>query len=89
MAAALLISPAFLSTQSSLAAPAGSVWNNDRTMMTPAETQTCLVITVYGLASASSLLIGYLAWRKLRPHRRRYNYHQDRGGHRKGLWGWE
>jgi cytochrome oxidase assembly protein ShyY1 len=57
--------------------------------MTPAETQLCLTVMVYGLATASTLVIGYLAWRKIRPHRRRYHYHQGRNGHQKGVWGWE
>jgi hypothetical protein len=44
---------------------------------------------VYGLAAACTIVIGYLAWRKIRPHRRRYHYHQGRNGHQKGVWGWE
>jgi hypothetical protein len=44
---------------------------------------------VYGLATASTLVIGYLAWRKIRPHRHHYHYHQDRNAHPKGVWGWE
>jgi len=86
---ALLVTTAFPSLQSSLAAPAGNWWNNDRIIMSPAETQICLVIMVYGLAAASAFVIGYLAWRKFRPHRHRYDYHQDRDEHQNGVWGWE
>jgi hypothetical protein len=57
--------------------------------MTPAETQLCLTLMAYALATASTLVIGYLAWRKIRPHRHRYHYHQGRNDHQKGVWGWE
>jgi cytochrome oxidase assembly protein ShyY1 len=80
---------AFLLAQSSLAAPAGSFWNSDWKIMTPAETQLCLTLMAYGLATASTLVIGYLAWRKIRSRRHRYNYHQARNGHQKGVFGWE
>ena len=89
MAVALLVRTAFLSAQSSLAAPAGSLWTSDCKMMTPADTQLILSFAAYGLAAVSTLLIGYLAWRRIRPHRQRYRYHQDRDGHQKGVWGWE
>ena len=89
MAVVLGAHTAFLSVQSSLAAPAGSLWNSDSNMLTPAETQLCLLLMVYGLAVGSTFVIGYLAWRKLRPHRHHYHYHQNRNGHQKGVWGWE
>ena len=89
VAVALLVCAAFLSAQSSLAAPFGSLWKSDCKMMTPAETQLFLSLMVYGLALVATCVIGYLAWRKIRPHRHRYRYHQDRDGHPKGLWGWE
>ena len=58
--------------------------------MTAAETQLCLTLLAYAVAVASSLVIGYLAWRKIRPHRRDYRYHQHQDGHdHKGVWGWE
>ena len=84
-----LVRAAFLLAQSSLAAPAGSLWKSECKMLTPAETQLFLSVAVYGLAAASAFVIGYLAWRKFRPHRHRYHYHQNRNGHQKGLWGWE
>jgi len=40
-------------------------------MMSPAETQLVLSLVAYGLAIVSTLVIGYLAWRKIRPHRHR------------------
>ena len=72
---ALLVRIAFLSAQSSLAAPAGSLWKSDCRMKTPVETQLVLNLMVYGLAAASTFVIGYLAWRKIRPHRNRYRDH--------------
>ena len=89
MAVALPVRAAFLSAQPSLAALAGSVWNNDCKIMTPAETQIFLTLALYSLATASTFVVGYLAWRKLRPHRHRPHYHQHRDGPQKGLWGWE
>jgi hypothetical protein len=44
---------------------------------------------VYGLAAACTVVSGYLAWRKIRPHRDRYHCHQNRNGHHKGCWGVE
>jgi hypothetical protein len=89
VAVALLAPTAFLSAQSPLAALAGSLWKSESEMMTPAETQLILSLVAYALAAVSTFLIGYLAWRKIRPHRHRYRYHQNRNGHQKGLWGWE
>jgi hypothetical protein len=80
---------AFPSARSSPAAPNGRLWISQCLIMTPAETELCLVALAYGLATACSVVVGYLAWRKFRPHRRRYHYHQHREGDRKGLWGWE
>jgi hypothetical protein len=42
--------------------------------MTQSETELVLTLLVYALAVGSSLLIGYLAWRKIRPHSRQYQY---------------
>jgi hypothetical protein len=81
--------PAFLAVQSPPAVLAGSVWKSECKTMTPAETQLCLTLMAYSLATASTLVIGYLAWRKIRPHRHHYRYHDDRDGRHKGLWGWE
>jgi len=86
---ALPVRTAFLSAQSSLAAPAGSLWKSNCKVMTPVETQLFLSILAYGLAAVATFVIGYLAWRKIRPHRHRYHYHQNRNGHPKGLWGLE
>ena len=86
---ALPVRTAFLSAQSPLAAPAGSLWKSNCKVMTPVETQLFLSILAYGLAAVATFVIGYLAWRKIRPHRHRYHYHQNRNGHPKGLWGLE
>ena len=58
-------------------------------MLKPAETQLFLSMMVYGLAAACTVVSGYLAWRKIRPHRDRYHCHQNRNGHHKGCWGVE
>jgi cytochrome oxidase assembly protein ShyY1 len=86
---ALRVRTAFLSAQPPPAAPAGSLWNSDCRIMTPADTQLTLALAVYGLAAASTFVIGYLAWRRIRPHRHRYHYHQVQDGRQKGLSGWE
>jgi hypothetical protein len=72
-----------------VAAPVGSLWNRDCKRMTPAETRIVLILAVYGMATASTLVIGYLAWRKIRLRRHRFHSHQAPDGHRKGVWGWE
>ena len=57
--------------------------------MTQAETEFLLVVMAYTMAVACTLLVSYLAWRKIKPHRHQYRYDQPRDGHRKGVWGWE
>jgi hypothetical protein len=57
--------------------------------MTPAETEFALALLAYALAAASTAVIGYLAWRKIRPHRHQYRHHQPQDAHPKGVWGWE
>jgi len=56
--------------------------------MMRSETELVLTLLAYALAAGSSLLIGYLAWRKSRSPRRHYYPHQ-RGQQRKDVWGWE
>jgi hypothetical protein len=55
--------------------------------MTAAETQFILTLAVYGLATGCSLFVGYLAFRKHRPHRPRFLYHHERGARKRGIWG--
>ena len=57
--------------------------------MTQAETELVLVYTAYAMAVVSTFVVGYLAWRKIKPHRHRYRYDQRRDQHRKSVWGWE
>ncbi len=54
------------------------LWNTDCRAMTAAETEFWLSIMVYGLATMSSLVVGYLAYRKIRPHRPGERYHAYR-----------
>ncbi len=80
---------AFLLARSSMAVSSDSCWNRDSNMMTAAETELFLKIMAYGLATGATLVVAYLAWRKLRPHRHHYRYHQDADAHQKGVFGWE
>jgi hypothetical protein len=57
--------------------------------MTQTETELALSILAYALAAGASLLVGYLAWRKIRPNRKHYQYLREREEQRKRAWGWE
>ena len=53
--------------------------------------QIAAALVVYGLALVLILAGGYVGWRKIRPHCRRYgstNY-EDRASERKKFWGYE
>jgi hypothetical protein len=57
--------------------------------MTQSETELALSLLAYVLAAGASLVIGYLAWRKIRPHRGHYQCLREREEQRKRAWGWE
>jgi len=61
---------------------------NKRTM-TRSETELVLSLLAYALAVGSSLLMGYLAWRRIRSDRRDFQHPLQREQQRKSVWGWE
>jgi hypothetical protein len=56
-----------------------------------ADSQIAVVLVVYGLAPILVLAAGYLGWRRIRPHRRRYGSdpYEDRVSERRKFWGYE
>jgi hypothetical protein len=56
-----------------------------------AQSELTLAAVIYGLSLLFVLATGYLGWRKIRLHRRRYSTDPDgdRGSQRKKFWGYE
>ena len=56
-----------------------------------AESQFAVVLVVYGVAPIVVLVAGYLGWRRIRPHCRRYgpDLYTHRTCERKKFWGYE
>ena len=56
--------------------------------MTQTETELALVILAYAMAVVCTLVVGYLAWLKIKSQRHHDRYDQRRGEHRRGVLGW-
>ena len=56
-----------------------------------ADSPLALALAVYGLTPILVLLAGYVGWRRIRPHCRRYGAegYRDRASQRKKFWGYE
>ena len=56
-----------------------------------ADLQILVRLLVYGLGPLLVLVAGYVGWRKIRPHCRRYGsgHYEDRISERKKFWGYE
>jgi hypothetical protein len=57
--------------------------------MTQSETELVLSLLAYAVAVGATVLMGYLAWRKIRSNRRHCQYPHQREQQRKSVWGWE
>ena len=51
------------------------------------DTELMLALIAYAMAGVSTILVAYLAWRKIRPRRHDYRYHRHGDKHQKALGG--